>query len=189
MSRAITVPAALYSVPVTFAIRGSETMERSLLPSIYPTRNTPLIGCLPGLVGVTPIAKTRLPPSTSPFFGEIKTYDVNTGAPGWRQLYAHSMMWGSLLSTGGNLVFGGGTNDREFRAYDATTGEELWHSRTNSAIIAPPASYEVNGVQYVAVQSGYGVDAAYQETLLSELLGWQADVPQGGVVWVYALSK
>lgn len=125
----------------------------------------------------------------APFFGEIKTYDVNTGQPGWRQLYSHSMMWGSLLTTGGNLVFGGGTNDREFRAYDATTGEELWHSRTNSAIIAPPSSYAVNGVQYVAVQSGYGVDAAYQETLLSELLGWQADVPQGGVVWVYALTK
>jgi alcohol dehydrogenase (cytochrome c) len=125
----------------------------------------------------------------APFYGEIKTYDVNTGQPGWRQLYTHSMMWGSLLTTGGNLVFGGGTNDREFRAYDATTGEELWHSRTNSAIIAPPSSYAVNGVQYVAVQSGYGVDAAYQQTLLSELLGWQADVPQGGVVWVYALTK
>lgn len=125
----------------------------------------------------------------APFYGEIKTYNVNTGEPGWRQLYAHSMMWGSLLTTGGNLVFGGGTNDREFRAYDATTGEELWHSRTNSGIIAPPSSYEVNGVQYVAVQSGYGVDAAFQETLLSELLGWQADVPQGGVVWVYALTK
>jgi len=121
------------------------------------------------------------------FFGEIKTYDVNTGTPGWRQLYARSMMWGSLLTTGGNLVFGGGTNDREFRAYNASTGEELWHFKTNSGIIAPPSSFAVNGVQYIAVQSGYGVDAAYQEQLLSELVGWQADVPQGGVVWVFAV--
>uniref|UniRef100_A0A8J4HB48 PQQ-dependent dehydrogenase, methanol/ethanol family n=1 Tax=Acidicaldus sp. TaxID=1872105 RepID=A0A8J4HB48_9PROT len=121
------------------------------------------------------------------FYGEIKTYNVNTGTPGWRQLYSRSMMWGSLLTTGGNLVFGGGTNDREFRAYNASTGEELWHFKTNSGIIAPPSSFAVNGVQYIAVQSGYGVDAAYQEQLLSELVGWQADVPQGGVVWVFAV--
>ena len=58
------------------------------------------------------------------------------------------MMWGSLLTTGGGLVFGGGTNDRLFRAYDANSGEELWHFRTNSGVIAPPSTFEVNGVQY-----------------------------------------
>src|SRR5205814_760918 len=73
--------------------------------------------------------------------------------------------------------------------YDAKTGEQLWHFKTNSGIIAPPSTYEVNGVQYVAVQSGYGVDAAFQQGLMSELVGWQKDVPQGGVVWVFAVSK
>jgi alcohol dehydrogenase (cytochrome c) len=99
------------------------------------------------------------------------------------------MMWGSILTTGGRLVFTGGTNDREFRAYDAKTGEQLWHFKTNSGIIAPPSTYEVNGVQYVAVESGYGVDAAFQQELMSQLVGWQKDVPQGGVVWVFAVSK
>jgi alcohol dehydrogenase (cytochrome c) len=93
------------------------------------------------------------------------------------------------LTTGGGLVFGGGTNDRAFRAYDAKTGEELWHFRTNSGIIAPPATFEVDGVQYVAVQSGYGVDSAFQQQLMSDLVGWQKDVPQGGVVWVFAVAK
>ncbi len=123
------------------------------------------------------------------FYGEIQAYEVNTGKRVWRNLYPSSMMWGSLLTTGGGLVFTGGTNDREFRAYDAKTGEQLWHFRTNSGIIAPPATYEVDGVQYVAVQSGYGVDAAFQQQLMSELMGWQKDVPQGGVVWVFAVSK
>ena len=99
------------------------------------------------------------------------------------------MMWGSLLTTGGGLVFGGGTNDRQFRAYDAKSGEELWHFRTNSGIIAPPSTFEVNGVQYIAVQSGYGVDPAFQQGLMAELVGWQKDVPQGGVVWVFAVSS
>jgi alcohol dehydrogenase (cytochrome c) len=123
------------------------------------------------------------------FFGEIEAYDVNTGKRAWRDLYSSSMMWGSLLTTAGGLVFGGGTNDREFRAYDAKTGEQLWHFRTNSGVIAPPSTFEVDGVQYVAVQSGYGVDAAFQQQLMSELVGWQKDVPQGGVVWVFAVAK
>jgi alcohol dehydrogenase (cytochrome c) len=123
------------------------------------------------------------------FYGEIQAFDVNTGARVWRQLYPASMMWGSLLTTGGNLVFGGGTNDRYFRAYDARNGDLLWQFRTNSGIIAAPSSYEVDGVQYIAVQSGYGIDAAAQQALISNLLGWQKDIPQGGVIWVFAVAK
>ena len=99
------------------------------------------------------------------------------------------MNWGSVLTTAGGLVFAGGTNDRQFRAYDARTGQELWHFRTNSGVIAPPSTFEVNGVQYVAVASGYGGDPAFQQSLMAELVGWNADVPQGGVVWVFAVSK
>jgi alcohol dehydrogenase (cytochrome c) len=123
------------------------------------------------------------------FYGEIEAYDVNTGNRTWRQLYPKSMMWGSLLTTAGNLVFTGGTNDREFRAYDANSGEELWHFKTNSGVIAPPSTFEIGGVQYVAVESGYGVDPAFQQKLMSDLVGWNADVPQGGVVWVFAVGK
>lgn len=103
--------------------------------------------------------------------------------------YADSMNWGSVLTTAGDLVFSGGTNDREFRAYDAESGDELWHFKTNSGVIAPPSTFEVNGVQYIAVASGYGVDPAFQQLLMSELVGWNPDVPQGGVIWVFAVSK
>ncbi len=123
------------------------------------------------------------------FYGEIQAYDVNSGKRAWRALYPSSMMWGSLLTTAGNLVFGGGTNDRAFRAYDARTGEQLWQFGTNSGIIAPPSSFAVDGVQYIAVQSGYGVDPAFQEGLISDLIGWQKDIPQGGVIWVFAVNK
>lgn len=123
------------------------------------------------------------------FFGELQAYDVNTGKRMWRDLYSNSMNWGSVLTTAGDLVFAGGTNDRQFRAYDAKSGEELWHFKTNSGVIAPPSTYAVDGVQYVAVASGYGVDPAFQQLLMSELVGWNADVPQGGVIWVFAVSK
>jgi alcohol dehydrogenase (cytochrome c) len=122
-------------------------------------------------------------------FGELQAWNVNTGARTWTHLYGQKMNWGSILTTGGGLVFNGGTNDRYFRAFDATTGEQLWQFRTNSGIIAPPASYEVDGVQYVAVQSGWGVDPAFQQGLMNDLLGTNTKVPQGGVVWVFALGR
>jgi alcohol dehydrogenase (cytochrome c) len=123
------------------------------------------------------------------FFGQLQAYDVNTGQRVWHDLYSSSMMWGSPLTTAGGLIFTGGTNDREFRAYDARSGDQLWQFRTNSGIIAPPSTFEVNGVQYIGVVSGYGVDAAFQQSLMSDLVGWQKDVPQGGVIWVFAVSK
>jgi len=99
------------------------------------------------------------------------------------------MNWGSILTTGGGLVFNGGTNDRMFRAFDARTGEQLWSFKTNSGIMAPPSSYEVDGTQYIAVQSGWGVDPAFQQGLINDLLGTDLVVPQGGVVWVFALGQ
>ncbi len=120
-------------------------------------------------------------------YGEIQAWNVNTGEKAWTHTYP-VMNWGSLLTTGGGLVFNGGTNDRMFRAFDARTGEQLWSFKTNSGIMAPPSSFEVDGTQYIAVQSGWGVDPAFQQGLINDLIGTDLVVPQGGVVWVFALQ-
>jgi alcohol dehydrogenase (cytochrome c) len=123
------------------------------------------------------------------YFGEIQAWDIGSAKQVWSHKYATSMNWGGILTTGGGLVFAGGTNDRYFRAFDAATGNLLWQVGTNSGIIAPPVSFAVDGVQYIGVVSGWGVDPAFQQGLLSNLLGWQKDVPQGGVIWVFAVSQ
>lgn len=123
-------------------------------------------------------------------FGEIQAWDINSGKKVWSVLYPNSMNWGSILTTAGGLVFNGGTQDRMFRAYDARTGEQLWQIKTNSGIIAPPSTYMIDGVQYVAVQSGWGVDPQFQQGLLSNLIpGWPKATPEGGVLWVFALQR
>lgn len=121
-------------------------------------------------------------------YGELQAWDVNSGKRVWNYLIPDSMNWGTVLTTAGGLVFMGGTNDRYFRAFDASSGEVLWQFRTNSGIIAPPVSFAVDGVQYIGVASGWGVDPAFQQGLLSDLLGWQKAVPEGGVIWVFALT-
>jgi alcohol dehydrogenase (cytochrome c) len=123
------------------------------------------------------------------YFGEIQAWDIGSTKRAWGHQFPDSMSWGGILATGGGLVFTGGTNDRNFRAFDAGTGKVLWQFNTNSGIIAPPVSFAVDGVQYISVVSGWGVDPAFQQGLLSNLLGWAKEVPQGGVVWVFAVPK
>jgi alcohol dehydrogenase (cytochrome c) len=120
-------------------------------------------------------------------YGELQAWDVNSREEVWTKTYPNSMNWGPVLTTGGNLVFLGGTNDRMFRAYDAESGEELWEFPTNSGIMAPPSSFAVDGKQYIGVVSGWGVDPAGQQQLMNELLETDVHVPQGGAVWVFAL--
>ncbi|HEX7002711.1 MAG TPA: methanol/ethanol family PQQ-dependent dehydrogenase [Trueperaceae bacterium] len=123
--------------------------------------------------------------------GELQAWNVNTGEQVWTHEFEGSHTWGPVLATGGGLVFTGGTNDRMFRAFDAETGEVLWQQRTNSGVIGVPVSYEVDGTQYVAVQSGWGVDAVRMQDSIAAQLGgpWDVSVPQGGVVWVFALKE
>ena len=113
---------------------------------------------------------------------------MDTGEEVWtREFDSHN--WGGILTTRGNLIFSGGTTDRFFRSHNASTGEELWRFRTNSGIIGVPSTFAVDGKQYVAVQSGWGVDAAGMTGRIDRQKGTRTFVPQGGVVWVFALPE
>jgi len=126
--------------------------------------------------------------------GRLQAWDPNKMERVWAQDFV-SHSFGPVLTTGGGLVFQGGTNDRYFRAFDAKNGQMLWEFRTNSGVTAVPMSYMVDGVQYVAVQSGWGVDAERMQGALIAA-GYQAKnyakdvpIPQGGVLWVFAVGK
>jgi alcohol dehydrogenase (cytochrome c) len=112
---------------------------------------------------------------------------MNAGRKVWTQTFRWQN-WGPVLTTGGGLLFSGGTNDRNFRAFDAKTGAVLWEFKTNSGVTGVPSSYMVDGVQYIAVQSGWGVDAQRMQARLDTFLGTKTDVPQGGVIWVFRLG-
>ena len=62
---------------------------------------------------------------------------------------------GGVLSTAGNIVVQG-RGDGTLRVYNATTGAELASIQTGSHIMAAPMTYRIGGVQYIAVQVGYG---------------------------------
>jgi alcohol dehydrogenase (cytochrome c) len=121
--------------------------------------------------------------------GEVQAWNVDTGKRVWTHTFPSSATWGPMLATGGGLVFSGGTNDRIFRAFDASSGAVKWEFPTNSGIIGQPSSFMVDGRQYIAVQSGWGIDArGMQASLNRQMPGSFPDVPEGGAVWVFAVK-
>ena len=122
--------------------------------------------------------------------GEVQAWNVDSGKRAWTHMYAASPNWGPMLATGGGLVFSGGTNDRAFHAFDASSGKLLWEFPTNSGITGQPSSFMIDGRQYIAVQSGWGIDARGMQTQLNTISpGKFPDVPEGGAIWVFAVKQ
>jgi len=121
--------------------------------------------------------------------GEVQAWNVDTGKPVWTHTYANSANYAGMLATGGGVVFIGGTNDRLFHAFDASTGKLLWEFPTNSGIIGPASSFMVDGKQYIAVESGWGMDPrSIQARLNTQFPGKFPEVVEGGAIWVFAVK-
>ena len=73
----------------------------------------------------------------------------------WRRPLGNTEMEGSMLATAGNLVFTG-TADGRLLALSADSGITRGEWNVGTAILAAPASHEVNGEQHVTVLAGYG---------------------------------
>ena len=121
--------------------------------------------------------------------GEVQAWDLDSGKKVWTTNFGMSQNWGPILATAGDVLFSGGTNDRKFRAFDAKSGKVLWETVMPSGVNGVPMSFQVDGKQYVAVQSGWGVDAARMQLRLNLVRpGAYPEVPQGGSIWVFAVD-
>ncbi len=108
-------------------------------------------------------------PANKPPWGTLNCIDLNTGKLIWRvplgehpELAAEGHQnagtenYGGAIVTAGGLVFCAGTRDNKIRAFDKETGAELWSSKLPFTGNAPPASYEVNGRQYIVIAATGG---------------------------------
>jgi len=95
-------------------------------------------------------------PNSNGQIGQFVAMNLATGEPLWTHRQRAGIA-GSVLTTGGGLVFV--TDDaRRFRAFDASTGDILWEQLLNSSAGGFPVSYEHDGVQYVAIAAGGGIN-------------------------------
>lgn len=104
--------------------------------------------------------------------GVLTAINVDTGTIAW-QYKAKQPLIGGALATAGNLVFMG-EGDGYFDAFDATSGAKLWRFNLGAGVNAPPITYSVDGVQYVAVAAGGN---------------FQMGFPYGDTIAIFKLAK
>ena len=106
-------------------------------------------------------------PAIKPPWGTLNAIDLNTGEYLWRvplgefpELTQKGMPitgtenYGGPIVTAGGLVFIAGTKDERIRAFDRKTGKTVWEYQLPAGGFATPATYMVNGKQYVVIAAG-----------------------------------
>jgi quinoprotein glucose dehydrogenase len=111
-------------------------------------------------------------PAVAPPWGTLNAIDLNTGEYVWKiplgeypelaskgQKNTGTENYGGPIVTAGGLLFIGATDfDKKFRAFDKSTGELLWEAALPFSGNTTPATYEVNGRQFVVIAAGGGKD-------------------------------
>ena len=108
-------------------------------------------------------------PASKPPWGTLNCIDLNTGKRLWQvPLGEYDALakrgvpktgtenFGGAIVTAGGLVFASGTRDGKIRAFDADTGAELWAAKLPLHGTAPPATYTVNGRQFLVIPATGG---------------------------------
>lgn len=115
--------------------------------------------------------------------GVLRALDPATGEIVW-EVPNRSPLWSSVLTTAGGLVFYG-TPEGYLKAMCDETGEELWSFQTGSGIVGQPATWEMDGEQYISVVSGWGGAVPLWGGEVAPLV---RHISQGGMLWTFKLS-
>lgn len=108
-------------------------------------------------------------PGIKPPWGKLTAVNLNTGKIEWDVPLGEyeelskkgipptgTQLFGGGIVTAGGLIFIGATRDEKFRAFDKDTGEILWEFQLKAGGYATPATYVIDGEQYVVIAAGGG---------------------------------
>jgi quinoprotein glucose dehydrogenase len=108
-------------------------------------------------------------PAVKPPWGTLNAIDLNKGTIAWTVTLGElpeltrrgipqtgTENYGGPIATAGGLIFIGATKDEKFRAFDRSNGRVLWESSLPAGGYATPATFAVNGKQFVVIAAGGG---------------------------------
>jgi alcohol dehydrogenase (cytochrome c) len=94
----------------------------------------------------------------------LQAIDYKSGKIQWSHRWTgSSAIRSGLLATAGNLLFAGDAANN-LVAFNATTGKPIWHTGLHTSMTNGPITYELDGIQYVAVGA---VDSVYVFAMLA----------------------
>lgn len=102
--------------------------------------------------GAEPIRYAASEPTADARWGTLSAIDLASGKIIWQNKTAQPLIGGVLATAGGVLFMGEGNGN--FNAYNSQTGALLWQGKSEFGVNAPPITYTIDGVQYIAVASG-----------------------------------
>jgi quinoprotein glucose dehydrogenase len=130
----------------------------------------------PYVVLSEPVRSPSGRPCSPPPWGAISAINLETGKFAWQttlgtmvpNLQTGTWNVGGPLVTAGGLVFTGASAEPYLRAFDSSTGSEVWKAQLPSSAQATPMSYALHGKQYVVVSAGGHVafGAAQADTIV-----------------------
>lgn len=108
-------------------------------------------------------------PAIAPPWGTLQAVDLNSGSVQWKVPFGEDSLltqkgipvtglesYGGSVVTDGGVLMIGASKDASFRVFHKRTGQLLWKYRLPAAAYATPATYAVNGKQYVVIAAGGG---------------------------------
>ena len=122
-------------------------------------------------------------PLNDDYIGSLRAFDPKTGKLAW-EVKNGAPLWGGVMTTAGGLVFWG-TPEGYLKAADAKTGKVVWQFQTGSGVVAPPVTWQEDGVQYITVVSGWGGAVPLWGGEVAKKVNF---LEQGGSVWTFKLA-
>ncbi|MBT4711671.1 MAG: PQQ-binding-like beta-propeller repeat protein [Alphaproteobacteria bacterium] len=173
-------------------------------PAYNPVKQIAYVAAAEGCTGLTVVAEEPVPGggnpkglgqgffgglfnaenliSPAPMYGAITAMDVTTGKMVAKATLTYENLSG-LIATAGGLIFTG-NRDGSVAAYNDETLEELWSVNVGIQFKAPPISYAVGGVQYIAIMAGGSSGTGFAFGQYGADLGNNASAP---MLFVFSL--
>lgn len=138
------------------------TDEVNIMDKVIPLQGTPYH------MSQSPVVSPFFTPCIEPPWGKLVAVDLQAGTIKWEvplgtldklmpvplPLKWGTPTFGGPMVTASGLVFIGATADNRIRAFDISSGEELWQDELPTGAFAHPMSYQIDGEQYVVIAAG-----------------------------------